>query len=204
MCDRAKLAQQSVAEFSLVQGKPYAYYDQNLRQQMLEDQYLLSQMNYALAEGQFKTYLQPVYDLSSGRIVSSEALVRWRHPVQGLIPPGKFISIFEKNGLISQLDRYVWNQAAEEIEKRLSAGKPCVPISINVSRVDFFTTTLLEELDEIVQSHHLPENMLRVEVTESAYTDDPGPDHHYRQGITAKGFRCCWMILAAAILLLIP
>ena len=173
MCDRAKLAQQSVAEFNLVQGKPYAYYDRNLRQQMLEDQYLLSQMNFALAEGQFQTYLQPVYDIGSGKIVSAEALVRWRHPVHGLIPPVKFISLFEKNGLISQLDKYVWNQVAEEMEKRLQTGQTCVPVSINVSRVDFFTTTLLEELDEIIKNHHLPDNLLRVEVTESAYTDDP-------------------------------
>lgn len=189
MCDRAKLAQQSVAEFSLVRGKPYVYYDHNLRQKMLDDQYLISQMNYALAEGQFQTYLQPVYDLGSGRIVSAEALVRWRHPVQGLIPPGKFISIFEKNGLISQLDRYVWNQAAEEIERRLKTGKPCVPISINVSRVDFFTTTLLEELVEIVQSHHLPEHMLRVEVTESAYTDDPGRIISIVRELRQQGFQ---------------
>jgi EAL domain-containing protein (putative c-di-GMP-specific phosphodiesterase class I)/GGDEF domain-containing protein len=189
MMDRARLAQQSVAEFSLVQGNPYAYYDQNMRRQMLEDQYLLSQMNYALEEGQFKIYLQPVYDLSTGRVVSSEALVRWLHPTQGLIPPGKFISVFEKNGMISQLDRYIWNQAAAEIEKRLSAGLPCVPISINVSRVDFFTTTLLEELDEIVTSHHLPENMLRVEVTESAYTDDPDRIITMVREMRLKGFR---------------
>ncbi len=188
MCDRAKLAQQSVAEFNLVQGKPYAYYDGNLRQKMLEDQYLLSEMNLALAEGQFKTYLQPVYDIGSGKIVSAEALVRWKHPVHGLIPPAKFINIFEKNGLISQLDSYVWNQVAEEMEKRLQTGQPCVPVSINVSRVDFFTTTLLEELDEIIKRHHLPENMLRVEVTESAYTDDPDRILTIVRELRLKGF----------------
>lgn len=188
MCDRAKMAQQTVADFQMITDRPYAYYDKKLREKMLEDQYLLSQMNYALEEGQFLTYLQPVYDLVTGTIVSAEALVRWLHPAKGLIPPAKFINLFEKNGLISQLDRYVWNQVAVEMETRLAAGKPCVPISINVSRVDFFTTTLLDELDEIVTSHHLPKNMLRVEVTESAYTDDPTRIMNIVSALRTKGF----------------
>ena len=188
MCDRAKMAQQTVADFQMITNRPYAYYDRKLREKMLGDQYLLSQMNYALEEGQFLTYLQPVYDLETGKIVSAEALVRWLHPVKGLIPPAKFINLFEKNGLISQLDRYIWNQVAVEMETSLAAGDPCVPVSINVSRVDFFTTTLLEELDDIVTRHHLPKKMLRVEVTESAYTDDPTRIQNIVSELRAKGF----------------
>ena len=119
MCDRVRLAQQTVDETHLVNGRPYAYYDNELREKLLEDQELISQMALALQEGQFKTYFQPVYDTPSGQVIGAEALVRWDHPERGLIPPMKFIPLFEQNGLITQLDRYVWNQSAAFLERRL-------------------------------------------------------------------------------------
>ena len=173
MCDRAKIAQQTVAAVHFANAMPYAYYDAVMRKQIMEEQYLLSQMNYALQEKQFKLYIQPVYDIKAKKIISSEALVRWKHPEKGLISPGQFINIFEKNGLITQLDRYIWDAVGSALEKRLKRKQACVPISINVSRVDFFTTTLLDDLDAVITKHNLPRKLLRVEVTESAYADDP-------------------------------
>ena len=173
MCDRAKMAQQTVAAVHFANAMPYAYYDAVMRKQLMEEQYLLSQMNYALQEKQFKLYIQPVYDMKAKKIISSEALVRWKHPEKGLISPGQFINIFEKNGLITQLDRYIWDAVGSALEKRLKNKQACVPISINVSRVDFFTTTLLDDLDDVITKHNLPRKLLRVEVTESAYADDP-------------------------------
>ena len=188
MCDRAKMAQSSVAEFHLANNKPYARYDKILRKHMMEEQYLLSQMSYALQEEQFKIYFQPVYDIKTKKIVSSEALVRWLHPEKGLIHPDKFIGIFEKNGLITQLDRYIWDKVGAILEKRLKSKKPCVPVSVNVSRVDFFTTTLLDDLAAIIAKHNLPKNMLRVEVTESAYVDDPGRILTIVRELRVRGF----------------
>lgn len=188
MCDRVKLAQLSVTAFDLVNGKPYAVYDQDLRKHMLEEQELISQMALALQEGQFQTYFQPVYDIITGHIISAEALVRWQHPQKGMIPPNKFITLFERNGLISQLDRYVWNEVATVLEEQLAAGEPCVPISINVSRVDFYTTSLLDDLEQIIKAHHIPTDMMRVEVTETAYTDDPERIRQIVQQLKDRGF----------------
>ncbi|MDO4798161.1 MAG: EAL domain-containing protein [Coriobacteriales bacterium] len=173
MCERAAMAQSTIGEPDLVAGVCHAVFDDEMYRRSKEDTELTSQLSYALAEGQMVAYFQPIYDLSTGKVASAEALTRWIHPTRGLIPPGRFIPLFEGNGMITGLDRAIWDQAAVFLEERLRAGKPVVPISVNVSRVDFFTTSLVEDLDEIVTRHHLPLGLCRVEVTESAYSDDP-------------------------------
>ncbi len=199
MCDRVRLAQQTVDETHLVNGRPYAYYDNELREKLLEDQELISQMALALQEGQFKTYFQPVYDTPSGQVIGAEALVRWDHPERGLIPPMKFIPLFEQNGLITQLDRYVWNQSAAFLERRLEAGGRVVPVSVNVSRVDFYMTTLIEVFEDIVASHHIPKDLFRIEITETAYMDDPQRILEIINQLRSRGFTILLDDFAAAI-----
>ena len=105
--------------------------------------------------------------------MSAEALVRWIHPLRGMISPGSFIPLFEKNGLIHILDRFVWNETCEMLKSRIDAGKHVVPVSINVSRVEFYNPELADEIKEIVDKHELPTNLIKIEITETAYADNP-------------------------------
>ncbi|MDO4538984.1 MAG: EAL domain-containing protein [Coriobacteriales bacterium] len=173
MCARAEAAQSTVNEARAIEGDCYAFYDTAMHKTVVEDQELISQLSYALDTNQIKVYLQPIYDITTGKIASAEALSRWEHPEKGLIPPIRFIPLFESNGMITELDKHLWEQVASFLEQRLAAGEHVVPVSVNVSRVDFFATTLLDDLDEIVNRHRIPHELLRIEITESAYTDDP-------------------------------
>lgn len=90
-----------------------------------------------------------------------------------MISPGSFIPLFEKNGLIHILDRFVWNETCEMLKSRIEAGKHVVPVSINVSRVEFYNPELADEIKEIVDSHNLPTDLIKIEITETAYADNP-------------------------------
>ncbi|MDO4538657.1 MAG: EAL domain-containing protein, partial [Coriobacteriales bacterium] len=124
MCDRAALAQSSVVETNMVGGSCYASYTNEMCERTAEDQELTSQLSFALEENQIQPYFQPIYDLETGKIASAEALARWVHPEKGLIPPDRFIRMFESNGMITGLDRHIWDQTAAFLEKRLAEGKP--------------------------------------------------------------------------------
>ena len=99
MIDRAMLAQRSIKERTDVQ---MAVYDEGMRQEILWRQEISSELETALAEGQFKVWFQPQYNFDTGKMIGAEALVRWQHPRYGLLAPGKFIPIFESNGGISK------------------------------------------------------------------------------------------------------
>ncbi|MBQ9496784.1 MAG: EAL domain-containing protein, partial [Selenomonadaceae bacterium] len=105
-------------------------------------------------------------------VSSAEALVRWFHPVHGMVSPGKFIPVFERNGFIVRLDRFVWEEACRLQRKRLDAGKSIVPISVNLSRLNFYSLDLPEFLATLLEKYQLEPWMLKLEVTESAYTDN--------------------------------
>ncbi len=170
ICDRAMLAADSVkGQYKSV----CAYYDDAIRQKMLKEQEITNSMDQALKEGQFQVYLQPKYDLMSERIAGSEALVRWIHPTLGFMNPGDFIPLFERNGFITELDRYVWDQTCAIIEAWIATGKKYVPVSVNVSRKDIYQEDLPQIISKIVQSHGLRPSQLHLEITETAYTENP-------------------------------
>lgn len=107
MCDRALLAVDSIKG---QYNRYFAVYDDALRGKLLREQAITEAMETALDEGQFVVYLQPKYNLHDDRLAGAEALVRWNHPAWGFLSPGEFIPLFEKNGFITQLDQYVWEQ----------------------------------------------------------------------------------------------
>ncbi|MCL2026393.1 MAG: response regulator, partial [Leptospirales bacterium] len=121
MCDRANIALQTIKGKYLIR---YAYYDEKLMDTMLAEQEIRNEMKQAILERQFQIYLQPVYSVSTGNPVSAEVLVRWMHPTKGIIPPNKFIPIFEQNGFIAKLDYYVWEEACKHLRKRKDDGLP--------------------------------------------------------------------------------
>ncbi len=170
MVDRSRLAMDTVKTNYV---RPYAYYNDNMREHVVMEQILMSECEKAIRENQFMVYYQPVCDAVSGRIMSAEALVRWNHPQRGMISPAVFIPLFERNGFVSVLDRYVWEKVCQMLRRRLDEGKDVVPVSINVSRVDFYNQQLCENIISILDKYGLEKRLLRLEVTESSYSDDP-------------------------------
>lgn len=170
MIDRARVAMETVKNNYL---KPYAWYEESMWGSMVEEQKMNSSFRKAIAENEFKVYYQPLCRAADGVITGAEALVRWEKPGEGLVSPGKFIPIFEKNGLISVLDRYVWAEVCRLQRKRLDQELEVVPISINVSRIEFYNPNLCDDIRNIVRKYDLPTELIKIEITESAYADDP-------------------------------
>lgn len=169
MCDRAMLAVNSIKS-DYMQG--IVYYNEGLRQKLLAEQEVLADLEKAFEEKQFTMYLQPQYNHNTGRIIGSEALVRWRHPKKGLIAPKDFIPLLEQNGLITKLDMYVWELACKQLQQWKQEGKPGRSISVNISNKDFYYIDLYEVFTGLVKKYdiHVPD--LKLEITESAFSID--------------------------------
>ena len=99
--------------------------------------------------------------------------MRWMHPEKGMISPGDFIPIFERNGFISKMDEYIWNLTAKTLHERLERGLKAVPVSVNVSRMDVYDPTLSDRIAGIIKRYDIPRELFRLEITESAFVDDP-------------------------------
>lgn len=170
ICDRAMLAADTVKGMYDIH---FSIYNDTIRQQLLTEQMITNSMQKALDEKQFVVYYQPKYDITTESIAGAEALVRWIHPTQGFMSPGDFIPLFERNGFITKLDMYVWESACEEMERWEAQGHKSVVISVNVSRIDIYNPDLPDILEDMVRRHHLTPKNLHLEVTETAYTEDP-------------------------------
>ena len=168
-----------------------AMYDESLRAVEAFTERLLDDFRTALAQKQFAVYFQPKYGIRSPKPVlcGAEALVRWQHPELGMIPPGRFIPLFESNGLIRELDHYVWREAAAQIgdwRKRLGCS---VPVSVNVSRIDMMDPDLADTFCRLVEENGLSFDDLHLEITESAYTEDSEEIIRVVSGLRARGFK---------------
>ena len=127
----------------------------------------MSEFENALECGQFCMYLQPqVHD--DGKINSAEALVRWAHPTNGLIPPGKYIPILEKTGLVHKLDMYIWEKAIKKIADWKVLGINDMQISVNISTNDFYHIDIYKVLTGLVEKYDIDVNLINLEITESA------------------------------------
>ena len=146
-------------------------------------------MELALQEKQFCIYLQPIYNLKTNKIVSAEALVRWNHPVNGTISPAHFVPVFERNGFIVRLDRFVWEEVCRFLQRQKTNGAPVVPVSVNVSRLHFYNMDLLDFLMRLLEQYELSPELLKLEITESAYTENPHQITSVIKEFRAKGFR---------------
>lgn len=166
MLDQAKLAEQSIP---VDHGIPYAICNEKMSQDYVNQRIFVSELDNALEKGEFLPYYQPIVDAKTGEIVSAEALIRWNHSKKGMIPPGMFIPVFEKEGLTTKLDSFMANSVLTFNFQRMKKGQKIVPCAVNLSRVDFYDTKLLGMLKEKLQNHENIQNMLKLEITESAY-----------------------------------
>ncbi|MGX8720315.1 MAG: putative bifunctional diguanylate cyclase/phosphodiesterase, partial [Eubacteriales bacterium] len=165
-------------------------FDDQVREREIYEQRLLNDLSRALDEYQFEVYYQPKFDIQAEppRLASAEALVRWRHPELGMIPPDEFIPLFEKNGQISLVDRYVWSEAARQVVRWREQYGITIPVSVNLSRVDVFDPKLEKTLDEILQVNQLDHDSLKLEVTESAYTENADQVIRVVESLRKKGY----------------
>ncbi|MGN0169770.1 MAG: EAL domain-containing protein [Lachnospiraceae bacterium] len=169
MCDRARLACVSA------QGKydtHVSVFDDAQRTRLLEEHTIVNEMAEALASGQFRLFIQPKNNITNGNAIGGEALVRWIHPEKGLLSPGVFIPIFERNGFITKLDLYILEQTLITLDRWRKEGKKLIPISVNISRVDFYMPTLVDKICALCEKYRIPHDYLQLEITESAYFDD--------------------------------
>ena len=165
-------------------------YDQKMHENELFNEKLMLGFEDSLKNKEFKIYLQPKMNISGDtpRLSSAEVLVRWIHPTFGLISPTVFVPLFETNGLITRLDKYVWEEAASQIREWKDRYGFTLPLSINVSRVDLFNATLIDDLMEIMHKYNLSFNELYLEVTESACVEDAKEVTKRVTALKNKGF----------------
>ena len=149
-------------------------YDDQIREKELFAERLIGDFHTALHQKQFVVFYQPKFYIQpeTPRLSSAEALIRWKHPELGMVSPGVFIPLFEENGLIHELDRYVWRAACEQMRSWKEKIGFSVPVSVNVSRIDLYDPNLPDELTALVKENELSPAELLLEVTESAYTQD--------------------------------
>ncbi len=132
----------------------------------------LTEFQYALSNDRITYYLQPQVDMETGKVIGAEALTRWIDKDGSLIPPATFIPALEESGFVVTLDKYIWQGVASWLRKRLDQGLPVVPISLNVSRVDILTCDVAEHMGALAAQYSLPPELMRIEITETAYTGE--------------------------------
>lgn len=168
-----------------------AMFDKGQIEKELFNERLIREADRALREKQFQVHYQPKFNIEGDTPVlsSAEALIRWNHPEIGRISPGVFIPLFEENGLIQKLDKYVWNEAARQVDQWKRELGVSLPVSVNVSRVDMFDPKLCEELAGIVREHKLESHELMLEITESAYSDNSSGIIEIVESLRSAGFK---------------
>ena len=144
-----------------------ALIDEQMWERKVEDS-----MEQALRNDEFIVYYQPKYDPVDNRLVAAEALVRWNSPTEGIIPPGRFIPLFEKNGFITKLDDYMFASVAKQQAEWKLKGMKTVPVSVNLSRVHFAQDDIVHNICGIIDSYGIEHKMVEIEVTESAFIEN--------------------------------
>ena len=165
-------------------------FDEKVRDREIFEQRLLNDLRRAMDDGEFEVYYQPKFDIQRDPpgLVGAEALIRWRHPELGMIAPDDFIPLFERNGQISMVDKYVWAEAARQIARWREKYGVTIPVSVNLSRVDVFDPSLEDTLDGILKANALDHSLFKLEVTESAYTENAGQVIRVVESLREKGY----------------
>ncbi len=162
--DGAAFARQSIKGDAL---NHVGFYEADMRQRAKTKKYVEDHMNKALTNNEFTMYLQPKYSISQGKIIGAEALVRWIDPERGVVPPMDFIPLFEENGFVVRIDRYIWEEACKTIRGWIDNGITPVPISVNASRRHFRDGKFVQYLNQLVEKYDIDKNLIEVEITET-------------------------------------
>lgn len=164
------------------------FYDMDEGIREAEEAAIVNSMQAAMDEEQFVIYFQPKFDIANDRDIGAEALVRWKHPDTGLMPPKYFIPVFERNGFISRLDYYVWEHVCRLIHKWREDGIRLDPITVNISRISLHNPRLADILLNLLAQYDVPMCLFNLEITESAYVSDPEVIQEAIQRLHRAGF----------------
>lgn len=166
----------------------YAFYTPDMSEELFREQRIVNSMRNALKNEEFVLYLQPKYDLQDNSIKGAEVLVRWNSPTNGMISPGEFIPILERNGFITKLDYYVWEKTCQLLAKWLKEEKKIEPLSVNISRISLYNPKLVEIICGLAEQYQIPPRLLQLELTESAYTNNPEEIREQMEKFQNAGF----------------
>ncbi|NLM00666.1 MAG: EAL domain-containing protein [Treponema sp.] len=166
MMDRANMAQYTLAQQGGYETK-YAFYNEDTRHSLKRDYEIQQKMQTSFDHKEFEVYLQPKYNIQTNTLQGAEALIRWNHDEWGMLYPASFISIFEYNGFIVKIDRFVFRQVCRYIRSWLDAGYDFGVISVNLSKAHFLEPNFLDEFEKIRKEYDVPSKYIEFELTES-------------------------------------
>ena len=167
--DRARYAAQLIKNrFQTI----YIEYDKTMSEAYHKRLYVINNIDNAVNNGWIVPFYQPVVWSDTGELCGCEVLARWMDPVYGQLFPNEFIPVLEEYRLIHKLDKAIFEYACRDMRQAIDAGKPVVPFSLNFSRLDFELMDAVKELDDLAAKYQIPKDMIHVEVTESALTDN--------------------------------
>lgn len=185
MYDRAVLA------LNEIRGKftqRYNIYDDSMMREIDREMSVLSEVQKGIENREFVIYFQPQVHVPTERIVGAEVLVRWENKEKGMISPGYFIPVLEKNGFITNLDKYIWEEACAWQKDRMDRGKELLPVSVNVSRLDAFSINLIDTFVNLTEKYNIPRSCIKIEITESTYAENNSKIGQIADGLRAEGF----------------
>lgn len=166
----------------------YAFFDDKMRKQQMLEKQIENNIVEALKNREFALYIQPKVDMATGGIIGGEALVRWVDPEHGVIPPGEFLPVLEKNGFVIDLDIYIWEQVFRMQSRLLEEGREPVPVSVNVSRVHAYNKNFCDTLCHLSEEYQVPPAYVPLELTESAFLWDEQGMYRQLEVLQHKGF----------------
>lgn len=188
MYNRAKMVQQSIKHSKDVN---YTFYSDEIWQIRVRESEIASRMKEALDSGEFQVYVQPKTDVNNdNHIIGGEALVRWVEPSGTIISPIHFIPLFEKNGFIIALDRYMFEQVCRWLNAYLSAGNQDIRIAVNVSRLGIFQEDFIPYYTAVKNQYQIPDGLIELEFTESLALEDHVLLRKRAEELQAHGFIC--------------
>ena len=168
ICDRANMAITSIKN---PESNPVGYYNMEIKNRLFFEQTIISDFSKAINEKQFKIFLQPQFT-AEREIYGAEVLARWYHPTEGLLAPEQFIHLFENNGIVTQLDMYVWEETAKILQKWNSKGINNIPLSVNISPKDFCYIDIYDYFMNLVKKHKIKPSQIKLEISETAFMID--------------------------------
>lgn len=168
-----------------------SYYDTELHEKELFEEKLIHGIDEAIRDKQLIVYFQPKFDITGEEPVlsSAEALIRWNHPQFGMVSPGIFIPLFERNGMIHRVDSYVWEETARLVGQWKEKWGITIQVSVNVSRIDVYDENLRKRMSDLVERYGIDPKDFLLEITESAYSEDVDQLMAALQGLREDGFR---------------
>ena len=167
----------------------FVVFDEAMHQEALSRLQLETDIRLALERGEFRVHYQPIVDVASGRMVGAEALVRWEHPLRGLLVPSDFLAVAEETGLIVEMDTWVLREACRQLAswRRRFPGRADFAMNVNVDEKQMVSAEIVEEVFSLLQSHGFPPACLRLEVTETAFRSGRGQAEQRLLALKALG-----------------